>query len=76
MKSIKDVIKERMDKRLKRLYSAIAICLSYHYDGINVSNYPNEVSNDLVLSLNNTNKINSSILKSLHDEFNNKNKKI
>ena len=33
MKSIKDVIKERMDKRLKSLYSAIAICLSYHYDG-------------------------------------------
>lgn len=33
MNSIKDVIKERMDKRLKSLYSAIAICLSYHYDG-------------------------------------------
>lgn len=33
MKKIKDVIKERMDKRLKNLYSAIAICLSYHYDG-------------------------------------------
>lgn len=33
MKSIKDVIKERMDKRLKSLYYAIAVCLSYHYDG-------------------------------------------
>lgn len=33
MKSIKDVIRERMDTRLKSLYSAIAICLSYHYDG-------------------------------------------
>ena len=35
MKSIKDVIRERMDTRLKSVYSAIAICLSYqyHYDG-------------------------------------------
>ena len=33
MKSIKDVIRERMNKRLKSLYSAIAVCLSYHYDG-------------------------------------------
>ena len=33
MKSIKDVIRERMDARLKSVYSAIAICLSYHYDG-------------------------------------------
>lgn len=33
MKSIKDVIRERMDTRLKSVYSAIAVCLSYHYDG-------------------------------------------
>ena len=33
MKSIKDVIRERMDTRLKRVYSAIAICLSYKYHG-------------------------------------------
>ena len=33
MKSIKDVIRERMDTRLKNVYSDIAICLSYHYDG-------------------------------------------
>ena len=33
VKSIKDVIRERMDTRLKSVYSAIAICLSYHYDG-------------------------------------------
>lgn len=33
MKSIKDVIKERMDVRLKNVYSAIAICLSYEYNG-------------------------------------------
>ena len=33
MKSIKDVIRERMDARLKSVYSAIAICLSYYYDG-------------------------------------------
>ena len=33
MKSIKDVIKERMDIRLKRVYSAIAICLSYKHHG-------------------------------------------
>ena len=33
MKSIKDVIKERMDKRLKSVYSAIAICLSYGHHG-------------------------------------------
>ena len=33
MKSIKDVIKERMDTRLKSVYSAIAICLSYEYHG-------------------------------------------
>ena len=33
IKSIKDVIKERMDTRLKNMYSAIAICLSYKYHG-------------------------------------------
>ena len=33
MKSIKDVIKERMNTRLKNVYSAIAICLSYKYNG-------------------------------------------
>lgn len=33
IKSIKDVIKERMDTRLKKVYSAIAICLSYEYHG-------------------------------------------
>lgn len=33
MKSIKDVIRERMDTRLKSVYSAIAICLSYEYHG-------------------------------------------
>ena len=29
IKSIKDVVKERMNTRLKNVYSAIAICLSY-----------------------------------------------
>ena len=33
IKSIKDVIRERMDARLKNVYSAIAICLSYKYHG-------------------------------------------
>ena len=33
MKSIKDVIRERMDARLKSVYSAIAICLSYKHHG-------------------------------------------
>ena len=33
MKPIKDVIKERMDTRLKSVYSAIAICLSYECHG-------------------------------------------
>ena len=33
IKSIKDVIKERMTTRLKNMYSAIAICLSYKYHG-------------------------------------------
>ena len=33
MKSIKDVIRERMNIRLKSVYSAIAICLSYEYHG-------------------------------------------
>lgn len=33
VKSIKDVIKNRMDRRLKNLYSAIAICLSYEHEG-------------------------------------------
>lgn len=33
MKEIKDVIKERMALRLKNVFSAIAICLSYDYDG-------------------------------------------
>ena len=33
MKSIKDVIEERMDIRLKSVYSAIAICLSYKHHG-------------------------------------------
>lgn len=33
MKEIKDVIKDRMNARLKNIYSAIAICLSYGYDG-------------------------------------------
>ena len=33
MKSIKDVIRERMDTRLKSVYSAIAICLSYKHHG-------------------------------------------
>lgn len=33
MKSIKDVIRERMDARLKNVYSAIAICLSYKCHG-------------------------------------------
>ena len=33
MKSIKDVIRERMDKRLESVYSAIAICLSYKHNG-------------------------------------------
>jgi len=37
MKNIKDVIKERMDARLKNIYSAIAICLSYDYDGYYVA---------------------------------------
>ena len=32
MKSVKDVIEERMDTRLKSVYSAIAICLSYEYN--------------------------------------------
>ena len=31
-KNTKDIIKNRMDARLKNLYSAIAICLSYDYD--------------------------------------------
>ena len=35
MKSIKDVIRERMNTRLKSVYSAIAICLSYEYKSIN-----------------------------------------
>ena len=33
IKSIKDVIKERMGTRLNNMYSAIAICLSYKYHG-------------------------------------------
>lgn len=33
MKSIKDVIRERMGTRLQSVYSAIAICLSYEYKG-------------------------------------------
>ena len=33
VKSIKDIIKNRMNSRLKNLYSAIAICLSYGHDG-------------------------------------------
>lgn len=33
MKSIKDVIRERMNTRLKSVYSAIAICLSYECNG-------------------------------------------
>lgn len=33
MTEIKDVIRERMNHRLKNLYSAIAICLSYEHDG-------------------------------------------
>ncbi len=33
MKPIKDVIRERMDTRLKSVYSAIAICLSYKHHG-------------------------------------------
>lgn len=33
VKSIRDVIRERMDNRLKNVYSAIAICLSYKYQG-------------------------------------------
>lgn len=33
VKSIKEEIKSRMDTRLKNVYSAIAICLSYDYDG-------------------------------------------
>jgi len=33
VKSIKEEIKNRMDARLKNVYSAIAICLSYDYDG-------------------------------------------
>lgn len=33
VKSIKDVIKNRMARRLKNLYSAIAICLSYEHEG-------------------------------------------
>lgn len=32
MKAIKTVIKERMTERLKTVFSAIAICLSYDYD--------------------------------------------
>ena len=32
-KTIRDVIKDRMDMRLKNLYSAIAICLSYGHEG-------------------------------------------
>lgn len=66
----------KIQSNLTEKFVRLFLRLSYHYDGINVSNYPNEVSNNLVLSLNNTNKINNSILKSLHDEFNNKNKKI
>lgn len=33
MKTIKTEIAERMEARLKNIYSAIAICLSYSYDG-------------------------------------------
>lgn len=33
VKNIKTEIKNRMDVRLKNVYSAIAICLSYDYDG-------------------------------------------
>jgi hypothetical protein len=33
MKDIKEEIKDRMDQRLKSVYSAIAICLSYDHDG-------------------------------------------
>lgn len=33
MKEIKTVIEERMHERLKNIFSAIAICLSYEYDG-------------------------------------------
>ena len=33
IKSIKDVIRERVDKRLYSVYSAIAICLSYNHHG-------------------------------------------
>lgn len=33
MKSMKDVIRERMNMRLQDVYSAIAICLSYEYNG-------------------------------------------
>lgn len=33
MKEIKLKIAERMEQRLKSIYSAIAICLSYNYDG-------------------------------------------
>lgn len=65
-------IQSNMTEKLVRLF----LRLSYHYDGINVSNYPNEVSNDLVLSLNDINEINNSILKTLYNEFNNKNKKV
>lgn len=32
IKNTKDIIKNRMEARLKNLYSAIAICLSYDYD--------------------------------------------
>lgn len=33
VKSIRDTIENRMDRRLKNLYSAIAICLSYEHEG-------------------------------------------
>lgn len=33
IKGIKDVFKERMDTRLKNMYSVIVICLSYKYHG-------------------------------------------
>lgn len=65
-------IQSNLTEKLVRLF----LRLSYHYDGIDISNYPNEVSNDLILNLSSTNEINNSILKNLYNKVNNKNKKI
>lgn len=66
----------KIQSNITEKFIRLFLRVNYHYDGIDIINYPNELSNNLVLKISRSNYINNSILSSLYNKFKSNNKKI